>query len=1019
MEKLFKDYGKIFVRTPMYSYTSLFNAPDETKNLDDLVHLRLNDAVFLEALYWSSPQLFEAVLKFKEGGVKGAREKKLMQTLKKYIIRASTRCTPYGIYAGTGIIDIGVHQENQNSEMERKVRIDMGFLQSLKSAIESDSAVYPHLYYSLNNSLYRIPGQYRFMETIIENGACHYQLSSLEQTAFLDEILALTKGRFLGTDDIYSFAEKDISRSEFDTFITELLKTQFLVSELQIGLTVKDDLERYIEILKRLIENGVVEAKKYLNIFICIENILIHFQELTIGNLPLKEIKELQSLLTRSGIENQQEHFFHADLKQPVQKKFIFQKEKLKELENAISILGKLTTNTLTHQSPLDRFKSLFLEKYETQEVPLSQVLDPESGIGFPPLEKIGDTAYNSLLEKVGSSKKRKNNQGTETCQAWLQDKAESLDRDTLNEGIQVFEQDVIGFDNKIEQLATSFSVMGTLLPSGKVLLQSVGGSHANSLLARFAYLEDEIGKFCKQFSKTEQEANPEVIFAEVLHIPEGRTGNIARRPVLSDYEIPFLAFSEVKAERQILVDDLLVSVRQDEIVLTSRKMNKRVIPRLSNAHNYANSPVPVYKFLCSIHQLGKAEFDINWGEFASKKRFLPRVSAKNIILQRASWFLYKNDISTIIKAEDSIVKLRDFLAKWQVQRFVCFVEGDNELFIDTCNNGYLEILLEEIKTVNSAKLVEWLHEREIKDEEKDVTIQQFILPLAKKRPVRLTGGGAERITNNLKRTFMPGSEWVYFKFYCGAKLSDSVLLNVIKPAISLLLDEKIITEAFFIRYTDPHYHIRFRLHLCDNLHQYQFASVISCVYDLLNSFNSNALVWKVQLDTYQREIERYGEVSILKSEMFFFHDSLLYLNCLADEGFRTDEQVRFLLALKNVDRWLDLYNMSLEEKVTYCNEMTNVFVTEFDKSVKIQLDLKYRELRNLIPSFLNSEMFEGEFAKRDKILKGMISPGEDISSYIHMSMNRWFIAEQRLLEYMCYLFCSKHYNEKIHTNTR
>jgi len=120
MEKLFKDYGKIFVRTPMYSYTSLFNAPDETKNLDDLVHLRLNDAVFLEALYWSSPQLFEAVLKFKEGGVKGAREKKLMQTLKKYIIRASTRCTPYGIYAGTGIIDIGVHQENQNSEMERR-----------------------------------------------------------------------------------------------------------------------------------------------------------------------------------------------------------------------------------------------------------------------------------------------------------------------------------------------------------------------------------------------------------------------------------------------------------------------------------------------------------------------------------------------------------------------------------------------------------------------------------------------------------------------------------------------------------------------------------------------------------------------------------------------------------------------------------------------------------------------------------------------------------------------------------
>jgi lantibiotic biosynthesis protein len=145
MDELFKDFGKVFLRTPIYSYTSLFDDNNATKNLEDLVRLRISDPVFMEALYWSSPQLFEAVLKFKEGGIKASKEKKLMQTLKKYLIRASTRCTPYGIYAGTGIADIGIKQENQNDSIQRKVRIDMGFMQTLKSVMESDQAIYPQI----------------------------------------------------------------------------------------------------------------------------------------------------------------------------------------------------------------------------------------------------------------------------------------------------------------------------------------------------------------------------------------------------------------------------------------------------------------------------------------------------------------------------------------------------------------------------------------------------------------------------------------------------------------------------------------------------------------------------------------------------------------------------------------------------------------------------------------------------------------------------------------------------------
>lgn len=1013
MNELFKDHAKVFIRTPLYSYQSLFDDNNGTKNLDDLVLLRLSDPVFMEALYWSSPRLFEAVLKFKEGGVKGAKEKKLLQTLKKYLIRASTRCTPYGIYAGTGIADIGIQHENQKRRMERKVRIDIGLMQNLKSVIESDEAVYPHLFYSINNSLYNIPGQYRFMETIIENGACHYQISSIDQTDFLDQIILLSQNKMVSVNDMYAMADKEILYEEFDCFIKELIKTQFLVSELQLGLTTGNELDRYINILERLIREGISEAEKYLALLLNIKEILIEFETLPIGNLPLNQINDLKALLNECGLSESQQHLFHADLKQSIPLGFTLEKEKLENLKKAIFILGKLTCNT----SPqMDRFKKVFYEKYETQEIPLTVALDPEIGIGFPSAEKIGDIAYNSLIEKVDLSLKRNEKISIEDCQVWLQDKIEALDTKSLEKGIELSEEDLKDFDDKIAKLANSFAVMGTLLPSGDILLQSIGGSHANSLLGRFAYLDGKMGEFCKEISDTEKQAELKVIFAEIIHIPEGRIGNIARRPVLSDYEIPFLASSGLESEKQIPASDLLVSVREDEIILRSKRLNKRVIPRLSNAHNYANSLVPVYKFLSSIQHQGKLGLDINWGGFASKKRFLPRLSYRNIILHRACWLLHKRDISLIIKAEDPISKLREFFLKWNVPRFVCFAEGDNELFIDTSSNSYLEILLEGIKTHSFVKLLEWYHTNVIKDDENDkATIQQFILPLSKRTVVHPSPLVEPGISNIPRRTFEPGSEWIYFKIYCGARLSDNVLLNVIKPAIDSLLIEKIITKAFFIRYTDPHYHLRFRLHLSDDANRLKLSSALSCIYHLLHPFISDRLVWKVQLDTYQREIERYGENSILISEKLFFQDSLLYLNCLANEEFREDEQMRFLSALKNMDKWLTVFNMSLQQKADFCTLRSDAFVKEFDSSMKLQLDMKYRELKNLVFPFLGSEKYDSEFTKRDKVLCEMLMPKRNLANYIHMSMNRWFITQQRLMEYMCYLFCNKYYNQIIH----
>ncbi len=1020
MEELFKDFGKVIVRTPLYSYLSLFDQNDDTRDLESLVRVKLQDPVFLEALYWSSPQLFNAALKCKEGNIKGPKEHKLMQTLKKYLIRASTRCTPYGIYASTGIATHGSHELNQKREIERKVRIDMYLLQNIKSQIESDPIIYPHLLYSINNSLYSIPGQYRFTETIIENGKCQYQLSALQQTILLEQLIKLAGITMVSLDDIYELTEENTSYAEFNAFIKELITSQFLVSELQIGLTTGDELQRFADVMNRLKEKGICAAEKYLDLFLSLENILFQFKKLPIGVLPLEEIKDLKLLLAECGIGDLQDHIFQADLKESIKEDFVLPAEKIKELKWGILILGKLTGKNSPTQQLKDRFIKLFREKYETQEISLSEALDPEFGIGFPPQEKIGDRVFNSLIEKVDLASGNNMDNGTGNYQVELQDRTDALNGQILNGNLQLADEELKDLDDKSSTLPNTFSVMGRLLPSGKILLENVGGSHSNSLLGRFAYLDENIERLCKELVNADQQRNQDVIFAEIVFTPEGRVGNIARRLIFTEYEIPVLACSGVKGENQIPINDLFVSVQDNEIILRSKKLNKRIIPRLSNAHNYNSSTVPVYKFLASIQCQGTLGLEITWGDFASKKRFLPRITYKNIILHRACWFLYESDIKTIIKSSDSPDQIRLYIKRWNVPKFVCLAEGDNELFIDTSNNSYLELLIEEIKSRNSVKLIEWLYEKPSGNlASAKSSIQQFILPIAKKdivpcRPVRKLAP-----VNEIPRTFEPGSEWIYFKIYCGSTFSDDILLNVVKPAIHSLLKHKVIRKAFFIRYTDPHYHIRFRMQLVNNINKEYFATAIKCLYDLLHPFSLNHTVWNVQLDTYQREIERYGERGILVSEVIFFHDSLLYLNCLQHEDFAEDGMTRFLVAIKNINKWLTLFKLSLQEKADYCLQNCQRFSTEFDSGVKFQLDLKYRELKNLLPSFLLSDKYEEEFNQRDKNLSKILMPKENITSYIHMSMNRWFLTEQRLMEYMCYLFCNKHYNQLLQYNQK
>ncbi len=101
-----------------------------------------------------------------------------------------------------------------------------------------------------------------------------------------------------------------------------------------------------------------------------------------------------------------------------------------------------------------------------------------------------------------------------------------------------------------------------------KIFIGSIGGSSAANLLCRFCHVDAEIYSFVKEITDKEKELSKDIIFAEIIHLPESRIGNILLRPVLRDYEIPYLAKSYLNNEYQIKTDDLFVSIKSNRIIL-------------------------------------------------------------------------------------------------------------------------------------------------------------------------------------------------------------------------------------------------------------------------------------------------------------------------------------------------------------------------------------------------------------------------------------------------------------------
>ncbi|MDQ4124478.1 MAG: lantibiotic dehydratase, partial [Actinomycetota bacterium] len=859
--------GSFVLRTPLYPVAEALAwgddveapaAPDDPAVLArDRAKLREHLRAFYgraevqEALYLASPKLWRRSRAF----VDGADDPKVERPLIRYFLRMCARPTPFGTFAGSAVGRLGenTHLEvGPVSQNARRTRLDHLYLTALAHGLEDRFR--RKLTYTVNTSLYEAGAKLRYAEAGTRGGRS-YRLVAVEPNEAVVAVLERARGGATFGDLARALVDDEITYDDAAEFVEQLIDSQLLESTLTPPITGPEAIAALIDELAAV--EGAEEERGVL------ADVRAELEKLDAEGVgaPVDRYERVFSRVEGLPAEASESSFFQTDMVTALDGATLGPKvveEVLRATAAVQRFAGKSTGS-------LDRWRNEFVARYETREVPLVEALDEESGIGFLPSTSPGSDAsplvrglvWPQSADDSGSLGPRFAHLMRRLLDCVARGDRELVLEDPDIDALAAREQN--DTPDAFAALVTIAARSAEAVDRGdfRLLLHGASGPSGARLMGRFCHADPAMDDAVREHVAAEEALRPEIAFAEIVHLPEGRSGNILARPVLRPYEIPFLGRSGAPADAQIPVTDLTVAVEGQKVVLRSRRLGREVVPRLSSAQNYTLRSLGIYRFLATVQAQGVAEGVVwSWGSFNAAS-FLPRVVYGRTVLHRARWAFRAEEIPGLLAAQgdDVFARMQELRAERRLPRRVALADEDNQLLVDLDNVLDVEMLVDLVRRRPHFRLVEmWPDPDEmVVTSERGPYVNEVLIPFVRKEsgiqpssPVRPPSG---------RRSFAPGSEWLYLKVYAGTAVSDALLRDAVGPLVHEARASGAADRWFFIRYADPDPQLRVRLH----------GDPARLAGEVLPAFRQalkpelEGRVWRLEIGTYAREIERYG----------------------------------------------------------------------------------------------------------------------------------------------------------------
>lgn len=949
-----------------------------------------------EALWLASPDLAESVAHWRSDpeSRKGQRTE---HGLVRYFLRMAARPTPFGLFSGCTAGAFGTRTRLElagRALYRRHSRLDMDYLFALCDHLAKSPEARAELRLFPNSSLYEAAGTLRYAEARLSGRLRTYHLVAVDAFDALRATLARARdGARLGdlaaalvADD----PEQEITLAEAESFVHDLVENQLLLPELALRVTGAESGPALVEDLAGVDSAAAVRER--------LERAQAELGALDSGGLGAdpERYRNIARDLDPLGVSVEISRLFQVDLVKPA-REVTLGSVVLDEIWRAVDLLHRLAPSP--DDGPLGEFRSAFKERYgEGREVPLLTALDEESGIGF---DRSSQAAAEASPLLAGLAFRPRREQGR---LPWTDAQATLLHR--VGQALLRGEAQVELSDEDVERISASerapladgLHVMVTLaarsaedLDRGdfRLLAWHAAGPSGARLLGRFCHADDAIRAGVLEHVAAEERLAPDALFAEIVHLPGGRVGNILARPLLRDYEIPFLGSSGAPRDKQIPVADLLITVIGERVRLRSRSLGRELIPRLTTAHNTARESLGVYRLLAALQPQGRAlGLEWNWGALGALP-FLPRVCAGRVVLVRARWRVVQAEVAEILAAPpDARYRLvRQWRRERRMPRLLALADGEHELLVDFDNPLGVDAVVDLFRGREDALLTEVFPDPD------ELCVQgpegrflhQLVVPFARRGSVAPQSArprpAPARVA--LARTFPPGSEWLYAKLYCGSGTADRLLCEEIAPLAREALLAGAARSWFFIRYGDPEWHLRVRLR---GDPEGLRSNVLPRLEQAFGRLVRDGSAWKFQLDTYEREVERYGgDSGIELAEELFFHDSEAVADMLQHLVGDAGADQRWRLMLAGMDRLMDDFGLDLEARLRLAERARDGFAARYQhEALRAPLAERVRRERAALERLLAANDAEGEPPPALAALARRSSPTAALAAELH-----------------------------------
>jgi thiopeptide-type bacteriocin biosynthesis protein len=934
------------------------------------------------ALEVASPSLLEGIAhNFQKKHNVSPRAARSYASLLRYLIRMSTRPTPFGLFAGIAVGTFGSQTTLSLATpaiQQTRIRPDMDWLLAVLQKIEENPLFLPQLRLRANQTLYFV-GKRVVLPYADIYGRADNRTISLNATSVVSKVLELTQQEIsyidLRTIILQTFPQA--TEEQVDILLRQLWEHHFLLSDLHPSLIEVSPFEYIYRRLERL--EGAEQIRDTFQ-SIMLQSAIF---DIYATDDPINSFHALNKELHQMSFTEQRHPPLQIDSVLRLQSK---------TLQKAVGETAAYAAELLLRLSPLPQgwphlqeYRAHFLRRYgEHAEIPLLDLLSSEKGLDAPDTYEHPLPSYQRhKLLSIAHSEKRERFLQRIVAGAL---NSHSMEVELTEPMLRQIEQWQVVRKEAPSSLEIYLQIQAksqAALDRGEfcaVVSRNCGSLAAGCTFGRFFDLLDkETLDQLSGFARREELFHPHAILAELSYQPRGaRMANLTIRPALYSYEIAIGITPSVPPDHVISLNELVVGIKNGRFYLRSLRLGKQIIVRANHMLNIRSAP-NICRFLSEIGGDGVPILQsFSWGNLVSMP-FLPRIivktgSASTLVLSPAQWHVTQDSVIPTGSGSERarwFRGLQEWREHWHVPRYVYLTESDRRLLIDLEHPILVHELSQEVAHHHDSGITLqemlpdfdhlWFH-----DEQGSRYFSEFVTPLFRHDADSLPATQIQtyslpehgHIISPKERNQYPGMNWCYFKWYAAYQQHDALIAGPIRTIAQELWQQEKIDRWFFLRYADPEPHLRLRFH---SKQDETTPSLLTFLLQWSQHLAQEGTIRTYCLDTYEREVERYGgPAAIDLIEQIFSIDSLMVCNSI----FALDTQQLVLdpiaLAIFTLDHFFDLWGLKPEQRLQWLLRYTE----------KYALKEQFRPLRKWYSELLDPiEQQNGIASQRTSLL--------------------------------------------------